>query len=506
MSSFKVSRLFRPKNITPDSIHVVYYKEDVDLRFGKLKGRIMGIAPHPFQGSGERGSAYGHTLFPKDFNLLEKLLTGEITIDVEASKPNQMSTKEVPDLNRQEGTKIATSSDRAWKESQFYQKPAKKEIYEQYVKSFLVEFTKKTRHIPVRTQLDFYPSSLLFPTTVSVLVGRDALALIFNGPNRPEDCQVNIDTESILDELLIPHPNGKKYEIKGPQSILLSICNDDHYKYIRGRWTSHGTEWGNPRFICKERKYHAFWEQIKWYRKYCDGTTCEREIPFGEIFGDISEENFTEARARERARKYAVQWVMLSILGRQDKQPKELRTILNQLDSLINQANISETEIEKFLDQNRWIIERGLGYKHYHSQINIPHHLLSSGKKGIKPDKFLERHDGSSDILDLKRVDTNLLVIKVNRSHASAKLTEAEAQIEQYCKFVREPKVREYLGGKGIKILSPRGIALIGRRPNNEILEEWENIKERLAISAFTYDDLLDEIETLVKWVEKISI
>ena len=175
----------------------------------------------------------------------------------------------------------------------------------------------------------------------------------------------------------------------------------------------------------------------------------------------------------------------------------------NDFKNVIADPANDEYRIENFFDQQPWILERGFGYKRYHSQVKIKQSLLSRSNQGIRPDKFLERNDGFCDILDLKKPDAPLVIKKPNRARASAKLTEAEAQVDTYVNFVKEPRVRDELQRKGIKVLSPKGLVLIGRTPT-DVPDEWEDVKDRLSVEILTYDDLVGQMDIIISWIEEL--
>lgn len=482
--------------------HVAFAKEST-TNGAISKGCLVGISPAPLTGSKEK-VIFGHTK-TRELRLIECLLKGELTINVKLTTADQLTTEGSRDARRIEATDIVRTDAATWKNHRLCQKHAPRQSLVRYVAHFLNEFVSRTKHIPLRTKLDLYPSALLQPNSQEVLVGRDGVAIVFTAPEQPPVIRVEI-ADRVLDSMLLLHPAGKSYDCEGPSSILSHVCSDTNYIYLRGNGGSNDSWLGNPLFVVTEKRLQYFLETIRLVRHYRDGTTVGRFVDFAEIFGDCSESNFTEGKARERAKTYANQWALNKITGGKISSIVGLRAAVDRLRHLVESTpSVPEPEIEEVLNDHPWLIERGLGYKSFKSQIEIPEDCLSRSDKGIKPDKFLERHDGFCDILDLKRADARLLIVKDNRNHRSANLTEAESQVQTYLDYAKEPKVREFLAAKGIRVLYPRGLLIMGRRKAEPNADQWEEVRSRLNVDLYTYDDLIAELDLIILWIEKIG-
>lgn len=233
------------------------------------------------------------------------------------------------------------------------------------------------------------------------------------------------------------------------------------------------------------------------------------------MFGNRDPSNFTADAAVRRSRILAERWAASAISGASKSAhgpqlPPEptidvttLRRRVTDLAELIENQDITEGQIERFFDENDWMLLRSMGYSAYKSQIEIPPRALADSDQGIKPDKFLERTDGLYDVLDLKKPNAKLVAGPKNRKHASNPLSEAAAQVRTYITFCSQPAVRDNLAAQGITVLSPLGIVLMGRRPD---LKDWEAVKPTLGIKAFTYDDIIGSLETIIDWVEKTKV
>lgn len=488
-------------------LFVKYRTKNKRPEFGEIKGQVIEITP-PRQGEENRGSKegdwLGFTRMPVDRDLWNRLLAGINTVDAEKSTPKKIAVSNDVDTFRIEATKYISSSADEWNKSPYFQKPANEVVYSEYVKSFLAEFTRITKHIPTSQSVNYYPHAWLFPSLSRVLVGRDGVAIVFDYPERPDTSEVIIDNAKILDTLLLPHPENRSYTSNGPSRLTQFICDDEHFVRIVGDGSFvDRSELGNPSFVIFDKRFHSFWENMGISRGYGDGTYTKKPFQFIEIFGDITENNFTIEKAKSRARIYAEKWIANKLSDGKIDNVSKLRQLVEEFKNLASNEGIKEPDIERFIDEYPWIIERGLGYKRYYSQITIDEKLLSRSDHDIRPDKFLERNDGYCDVLDLKRPDAPIIVKKLNRTHASSKLTEAEAQVDSYVNFIKEPKVREELKKRGIKVLSPKGIVLMGRSPKSDS-DSWEDVKNRLSVGAFTYDDIINELETIISWVDEI--
>ena len=480
-------------------LRLMYWREDVDPEHGKCSGCIISIGDGWELGTKERGPEMARTRIRADPELLAKLYSGEITVDVEKTTEQGAVFSRRLARKRQVAMQFVGLPVDVWRKSDYFQPVADSQFYEAYVSAFLQEFTARTTHIPFREQVTLFPPPLVFPCRVDVLVGRDGIAFAYQGAHRPEDASATIDQSVILDALLVPHPRGKDYSFPGPTVIDTSICNDTHYRFIRGNGMTITSAWGNPYKVILERRSHMFLQDVTLRRIYPDGQVASRAFQFVEIFGSTDPANFSIEKARHRAQLYASRWAVNAITGGQLGSLGGIREAVQELRDLVDSPGTLEPTLEVFFDENTWMLERVLSYAKYQSQVMIPEEVLSRSEHNIRPDKLLERHDGYSDVFDLKKADVTLVVGKDNRHRQPAELSDAEAQVETYVRFLEEPAVREYLRGVDIRVLRPRGILLIGRRP--EDTDAWEDVRKRLQVIAHTYDDVLEELNVLVGWI-----
>lgn len=495
---------------TPNYLFVCYRINDHLIDNNIINGDVVSITT-PKKGETNVGSkakkTIGYTKIPFDKEIWETLITGKKTIDVKKSTKDNGVLSERPSIFRLEATQLVSMNTKEWKKSPHFTSPASKQNYIIYIKEFLKEFTRITKHIPIEKLIEYYPHAWVFPTEVTINVGRDGIIFDYEYPSRPEKHSVLIDMAKIVGSLFIFGTKIIKYTSNGPNSIHSTICDDEHYTYIIGKheYTPINNEtFGNPNFVILEKKYHSFMENVLITNADSLGKIINKKIRFSEIFGDISKSNFTPEKAKKRAKLYAENWITRNISNGSIDTAQKLRLKYENFHSLIDNKDTSENEIEKFIDKNTWIIERSIGYKKFHSQITVESKFISRSDDDIRPDKFIEKEDGYCDILDLKKATTPIITGKKNRKKQSAGLSDAEAQIDKYTEFANEPKVREELSKKNINILKPKGIVIIGRTtPEN--ITDWIDIKKRLSIEAYSYDEILQRLETIILWVEKIT-
>lgn len=488
-----------------EKLFLIYWKIDKNIEFNQTKGSVIEITPKQ---PGSINKDFGITKIPVDKELFQKFMTGNYKIDVENTTFDEYVIDYSHDKYRMEATNFIIMSKKDLVSSSYYKKLGETKVYEEYIKKYLEEFTSCTKHIPFDEKLKIYPLALLTPCKINILIAKDGVIFDFNSETRPETNNVQIDLDKILDELLLPHPSGKIYSSYGPNRISNWICSDKNCVYIKGDGNYNDISMlGNPIFVVFEASYHSYIYNMNLVRNYpSDSTQIKKYIEFAEIFGDYSEENFTLDKAIIRAREFAHAQILSSFRNENNGKLKlnDIKNNLSKFEDLISK-NTKEDVIEEFIDKNSWIIERGLGYKKYHSQINIPDKFLSYAEAGIKPDKYIENNDGYCDIIDLKKSDMQILIKKKNRNRASYILTEAESQIDKYIELSMQPKVRKYLESKSINIYRPNGIVIVGRTPKNDI-DKWIEIKSRLKISAVTYDDLVNGIKEIINWIDNIKI
>lgn len=156
---------------------------------------------------------------------------------------------------------------------------------------------------------------------------------------------------------------------------------------------------------------------------------------------------------------------------------------------LINKPNVSEFDIQKFLERNPGFL-LNMEYKSLHAQITLARENLSD----LRPDFMLERIDCPlCDIIDLKKPNVNLVVGSQNRRTFSYQVISALSQLSTYRDYFDNPNNRKMFYEKyGFQAYKPKISVVIGRSQsfNSEIeRRELEMLLPNLNI--VTYDDIL---------------
>lgn len=170
---------------------------------------------------------------------------------------------------------------------------------------------------------------------------------------------------------------------------------------------------------------------------------------------------------------------------------------LNRFIELVGNRETTEPQITKFLEdkENQFILTMGfLGLKifpqilcEWQSEIN----------DNIKPDFFIEKPNGYSDIVEFKlpELKSKSIVGKVNRETFSAEINSYISQTRVYREYFEDPNNRNWIKDNyNITIRYPRRTLVIGRRWDFTN-EEWKKIIEDYTdIDIITYDDLIDGV------------
>lgn len=162
---------------------------------------------------------------------------------------------------------------------------------------------------------------------------------------------------------------------------------------------------------------------------------------------------------------------------------------IEEFEWLINQSDISEYDIQKFLESHPDFL-LGIEYKRLYSQLT----LVREGMSDLQPDFFLERIDGPlCDITELKLPKVRLVVGTPNRRTFSHSLVSALGQLKEYRKYFDDPaNRREFKKKHGLDVYKPRVYAVMGRSQEFQTQYERRDLEEELShLRLLTYDDLV---------------
>jgi hypothetical protein len=152
---------------------------------------------------------------------------------------------------------------------------------------------------------------------------------------------------------------------------------------------------------------------------------------------------------------------------------------------------LREKELQKFLEQNLWML--GFEYSTARPQkIAGPRNRL---------DFLAERPEGSFDIVELKRASFPLFRRKSKRPMISAHLKDAIGQVIDYIDFYLEKRQEE--APDDLSVYKPRGIIVIGRTVKGEERQLRKVTFYLNNIDVLTYDTVLSRAKNVVKWMTK---
>lgn len=160
----------------------------------------------------------------------------------------------------------------------------------------------------------------------------------------------------------------------------------------------------------------------------------------------------------------------------------------------------AEEKEERYRDfiKKHWRILLGPKYRECHS----PHEV----GRGAKVDLFFVRHDGFSDLWELKRPDQAVFKNYNDRLHQSEECARAVGQLMEYIDMAEKqqsgPASYEAIRGISVSLHRPRGFVVIGRRKD-------EREKDRLAlensffagVTILTYDDLIESAYEVLRFL-----
>lgn len=175
-----------------------------------------------------------------------------------------------------------------------------------------------------------------------------------------------------------------------------------------------------------------------------------------------------------------------------------LELAIEEFEDLINSPKASENDFQKFLESNPGFILND-EYKTAH-----PHIILSKeNKEKLIPDFVLEPVNQSEfcDLLELKLPSAQIYVMKKNREHYSAAISEAAAQLRTYGNFFDEEKNRNNFQQiyPHLKIYKPRMFLIIGRQNNEDAMIKRQIQSEHPQLVLKNFDDLLARM----KWKQE---
>lgn len=166
---------------------------------------------------------------------------------------------------------------------------------------------------------------------------------------------------------------------------------------------------------------------------------------------------------------------------------------LNEFIELINLPNTNEPQITKYLELNPEILQLSFGLDKLNPQIELKWQYETE-KVTLKPDFLPVKMDKYSDIMEFKlpHLNSKPMVGSESRRHPSFEIDSAIAQIDLYEEWCsQEVNIRWLEKEKGIKILHPRRILIIGHS-NDFSAEDRARLRKIRNTSVFTYNEFIE--------------
>lgn len=210
------------------------------------------------------------------------------------------------------------------------------------------------------------------------------------------------------------------------------------------------------------------------------------EVPTDEV--DERERELAEAHEREnvqREKRRRMEKKISKIKAHRD----EYKAKLEELRSIVESPESTETDIHGFISSRRlfWIF--GLQYSDIKSKVSFP-----PKNKKYEFDFMLERDDGFLDLVELKGPNVNLFDKKTSRRYKlNANLSEALGQVLVY---LDECDRTDMTG-----LFKPTALIVIGTK-NTDNAHQRKLLMSHLArVNIMTYDDLITYGDRLLRHI-----
>jgi hypothetical protein len=173
-----------------------------------------------------------------------------------------------------------------------------------------------------------------------------------------------------------------------------------------------------------------------------------------------------------------------------------VQTEVELFEALINRPDVSEAELQEFLEQN----------PHFLSVVAqcLPHVRLEASSGLLIPDFILRplvamQRDSRWEILDLKKPQVLLLVGAGTRRRLSHEVMKSIRQLRDYGDYFADPRNASEVESKlGHRLRRPKLGVLIGRLQNVEF-EALETEQNRIPdVRIITYDEILETQKALM--------
>lgn len=168
---------------------------------------------------------------------------------------------------------------------------------------------------------------------------------------------------------------------------------------------------------------------------------------------------------------------------------RQYRSVLTELEGLINKPGTTETEVHQFLHTQKayWVF--GLEYVDLRTKVWFP-----PDTRDFQFDLMLKRIDGFFDLVELKGPHERLFSPRTRkRAKLNTKLAEALMQAINYLDACSRSSLKD--------ILKPKALIVIGSRESDNITQRRLLQSHLAGIEILTYQDLADRGKMLLEHI-----
>ncbi len=169
---------------------------------------------------------------------------------------------------------------------------------------------------------------------------------------------------------------------------------------------------------------------------------------------------------------------------------KVYKKTISDMKGLVENESTTETELHRFIEARKPFWMFGLEYTDIESKVRFP-----PRSKKFEFDFMLSRLDGYLDLVELKGPNENLFDSRTQRrSKLNVSLSTALGQVLTY--------LNECDRNQTLKLFKPKAIIVIGKKSSDNPHERRLLSSHIARVEIFTYSELLDHGERLIKHIE----
>ncbi|GEM_PF-2370928 len=352
-----------------------------------------------------------------------------------------------------------------------------------------------------------FPDYLIHPYYIVVIIGNDGVVIEFLEKRDRWEMEIRRVGTSI-EKVIFPEMNGKLetlFEVKG-KSIVIESINLFHLNFYQ--------KYADI-LSCFARSIPNIIGDMSSFIKLHEGADIKvidvgigcvdiygnkviKRFPFLWLIKTKSEDFFDEGNAKFHAEQEFNRYlkgekVIRDLLqkGIVDRVLGLVGTLL-EFEKLVHKENVSENEIQEFLEQNPCLLY--IEYKNLFPKFRIP-----DIKKDLYPDFIVETPDGKYIVVEIESPTKKLFTKNLCESK---ELREAKAQIENYLDKIRENILilRQQLPNISVNNVEGRLIIGLSSKMSNEEKRRLKSLNEKLrGYEIITYTELIENWKQLLK-------